>query len=634
MSQTTKSFPGRHSFFVKRTSASASASASKIPPPPVAAPSHPASETSMQQVGEEQHHDHRPHHLLADNEEELEDDLANLLANKNTGGYSAASSAAASPRSLAASPNTFDTPSRNHLLTSVLHSLEAYELSDHEQPAASTISSNTPSRSRSKTGPLPPYHYHYHNNAGSDSDSDIPPAPISSSATLPPLPASSFLLPSRGGILGRPGLPRPPAGGVGRTAGKSSSSTTGGAVKSAGSFGFIGVNTIGSGSGGMAGERGQGRGKGSGNMNNNSHLSDSDDGMEKEERRLGDQVSTLKRQLSRNVPTLPWSGNNSPTNIPTPANMKDGAHLQLHPMLQNPAAFPVHLSSSAATTHDSSEVFYDDFKPSAAAAVDKSKGKCGGKQELQVPAEAAAGGAAVGAAGAGSKGRGKGTGKKKELQQDKSLAGATVASFTAASTTTSITTTGAHGDVANATEFAVDLFKRRSLLIACMLGVLLFLGGLGGFFIARSTLLSSQALNVGGMGGAEGGALPLTQQQMETLLEKEKLKWQQQQEQLQQYEQQRQQRANQEREVQAKEEAEMDKDEMVDLSGFGSSRSSSSKIMENVDASTAVVRHPGACSCDGIPLFKILLGRIARTFGRLVRFLDRHGKNRGRVRHG
>jgi hypothetical protein len=38
------------------------------------------------------------------------------------------------------------------------------------------------------------------------------------------------------------------------------------------------------------------------------------------------------------------------------------------------------------------------------------------------------------------------------------------------------------------------------------------------------------------------------------------------------------------------------------------------------------------CPCDGVPLLKILLGRFARTVGRLFRFLDKQGRNRGAVR--
>lgn len=67
-------------------------------------------------------------------------------------------------------------------------------------------------------------------------------------------------LPPRAGVTGRPGLPRPPS-----------------AVRSKGSAGR--QPAVVGGGRGMAGSGGS-----------SSHLSDSDDGMEREEERLGDQV--------------------------------------------------------------------------------------------------------------------------------------------------------------------------------------------------------------------------------------------------------------------------------------------------------------------------------------------------------
>lgn len=46
----------------------------------------------------------------------------------------------------------------------------------------------------------------------------------------------------------------------------------------------------------------------------------------------------------------------------------------------------------------------------------------------------------------------------------------------------------------------------------------------------------------------------------------------------------------------------------------------------------AMMVRPKDCPCDGIPLLKIIVGRIARTVGRLLRFLDKQGKNRGAMR--
>lgn len=50
------------------------------------------------------------------------------------------------------------------------------------------------------------------------------------------------------------------------------------------------------------------------------------------------------------------------------------------------------------------------------------------------------------------------------------------------------------------------------------------------------------------------------------------------------------------------------------------------------DSSRAVMVRPKDCPCDGIPLLKILWGRFRRTLdklGRFLRFVDKHGKNRG-----
>ena len=63
-----------------------------------------------------------------------------------------------------------------------------------------------------------------------------------------------------------------------------------------------------------------------------------------------------------------------------------------------------------------------------------------------------------------------------------------------------------------------------------------------------------------------------------------------------------------------------------------SSRAAAAAKEEGTDkASKAMVLLPpnSSCPCDGVPLIKIIWGRLCRTFGRLKRLLEKHGKNRG-----
>jgi len=607
--------PGRHSFFIKRTSASNS---SKIPLP-TAIPS------TEKKASERPVHEPKPR--LEDHDDE--DDLANFLTSSRKGGYSAASSAAASPRSVSASPNTFDTPNRNRLLSSVLNSLEVYELSDHEQAAVTSTSG--PRQPGKKDGPLPPYHYHYHNHAGSDSDTDVP-VPSSSSpssflmdtAPLDPTAASGFLLAARGAASGGPGLPRAPGGTVGQSRVKGSQ----GATRSAGSFGF-GAPNLKSSNRGVEEQKVFTKEKSS---RSSSQLSDSDDGMEREERQLQEQVSTLKRQLRRSVPTVPWTGTISPTNLPSERVLNKGIATSHAPM---PGALPSPFVASASVASESPETFCDDYQKPVISTENEGTGS-GDKSESH----------------------------KLSLKQDKDPgrddSSVTVASASSTNHGDPCDERGGHetgmmgmmgragfvikwGELspvrilACATEAAKRAWKRQPVAVfMCGLVMVLLLGGLGGILWARSmesrAVFQKQGLE------AEKNAVLFTTREVEDFLQREHQKWEMQlYRQLQQQEQARQaQRQNHEHARKGFDSKhESSKDDIADKTfEDGESLTTDKKRREaaGTGADMAMVLHPGACPCDGIPLFKIVWGRLARTLGRLVRFLDRHGRNRGRVR--
>ncbi len=493
---------GRHSFFVKRT-LTKPIPASEAPPPPTR------------------------------DEQADDDDLLLLPAHPHPHqAPSTPTSAAASPRaSLNPSPvPAFGTPNRQ-LLNSVLHSIEAYDLSDQEREGNSLPSS--PSRPG----------YHHHSGAGSDSDNELP-APPSSFMALPPRVASG------NSGQGRPNLPRPPAGGVGATTTTTITSKRGGTATAAGAGASKTVSF----------KLGGGNGKSSG-----SHLSDSDDGMEREEQRLKDRVNTLKRQLDRGLPSLPWSanssGNNSPTHLhPSGSSTTRGAGgpLYVNPVLFNPS---LQHASGLGSAASESEVFYDDYHPPAAASLPAKTRST--KQQQQQEAHASSPPSLK---------------EMTNLKEDRDLQA---------------------------------LLHRRTWVVACVLGALLFLGGVGGFFLARSSLVSSSSSKemVGGTMAS------LTPQQLEAFwaMQEQQVKWQQQQ---------------QQEEAERAQKKEEEEEEVVDLRGFGTDAKPTTK---KVDTSKAVVLRP-PCPCEGVPLFKILWGRFRRTLGRLKDLLDKGAKHRGRRR--